>query len=456
MRGLLWVFVLAGCAADPGPTVPDKPETREPPPNIVLIVLDTVRADHVSAYGYVRPTTPHIDALARHGVRYAHAVSTAPWTLPSHASMFTGLPPHEHGAHSFLPDAPNQNDVYPLRDDVPVLAEVLREEGYRTAAFAANNVFLTRRWGLDRGFETYEVRHRHARAHNRLVLRWLDESTQPDEPFFLFVNYIDAHRPYNVTPRAPFVAELDDNPRLIDQLRRKVMGTSDPIPEELRQRVVDQYDNAIVHMDDAVAELVLELQRRGMFDDTVLVITSDHGEYFGEHRMVEHNMDVYEPGIRVPLIVVSEREPEVDQTVVTSEDLPAILASHIRLKRVREALRTLSEGPGTHPPLAENYYSRPWDVFSELWGHRFRRVRRAVYEWPYKLIHSSDGSHELYQLDLDPDEERDLAGQQPEVTTRLTRVVEAEIADAVEGERDRDHALDPTEREQMRALGYIE
>ena len=456
MRGLLWAVVLTACASDSAPPVPEKPETREPPPNIVLIVLDTVRADHLSAYGYERPTTPHIDALARHGVRYANAVSTAPWTLPSHASMFTGLPPHAHGAHGFMPEAPNQNDVYPLRDDVPVLAEALRAQGYKTAAFAANNVFLTRRWGLHRGFDTYEVRHRHAGAHNRVVLRWLDENARADEPFFLFVNYIDAHRPYNIVPRAGFVAELDEDPRLIDQLRRRVMGTDDPVPEELRQRVIDQYDNAIVHMDDAVAEIVLELRRRGMLDDTVLAITSDHGEYFGEHRLVEHNMDVYEAGIRVPLIVFAAgRGPEVEPAVVTSEDLPAILASFVQLKRVRDALRTLETGPGTHPPLAENYYSRPWDVFSEIWGHRFQRIRRAVYEWPYKLIHSSDGAHELYQLELDPDEAHDLAEQHPDVTARLSRIVEADLADAVEG-RARDATLDPTERAQMRALGYIE
>jgi arylsulfatase A-like enzyme len=453
----LSLLLLVACASPGLSRIPLKLEAGEPP-NIVLIVLDTVRADHLSCYGYERPTTPAIDALARYATRYENAISTAPWTLPSHASMFTGLAPHEHGAHGFLPEGPNQNDVTPLREDLPVLAEVLKEQGYATAAFSANNVFLTRRWGLARGFDTYEVRHRYADAHNREVIGWLDEHAAG--PFFLFVNYIDAHRPYNVRHRPGFLTSPPNgNGRLIDRLRRQVMGTDDPIPEDLRAQVIDQYDNAIAHMDDAVGDLLLELDRRGLRERTIVVVTSDHGEYFGEHRLVEHNMDVYQPGVHVPLIVYTPGQtPEVDAEVVTSQDMAFLLAERVGTKDVRVALTALSRGPGTHPALAENYYSRPWDVFSEIWGHRFQRIRRALYEWPNKVIHATDGTQELYDLERDPDEARDLGPQLPGVTQRMASAIDREAARSAAQDRADTPEVQLTDEEvaQMRALGYVE
>ncbi len=450
------LMLLVGCAdADPVRDVAVKPEAREPY-NVVLIVMDTVRADHIGAYGYDRPTSPNVDAVARHATLYENAMSTAPWTLPSHASMFTGKAPHEHGAHTFHVDE-RVNNVASLPEDVPVIAEAFAELGYATAGFAANDVFCKPRWGLDRGFETYVSRHGYAPVHNRRVFEWLRESAR--EPFFLFVNYIDAHRPYNVSPRPGVVPEpIDGDAFLIDRLKRSVMGTDEPLPEDLAERVIAQYDTAVAHIDEGIGDLVRELDRLGLRDETILVITSDHGEYFGEHDMVEHNMDVYQPGVRVPLIVDSPgEEGGVVDTPVTSQDIPWLIASRMTNKRARQALAPFAgEGPTGHPVLVENYYSRLWDVFSDVWGHRFRRVRRGLYDWPYKLIHSSDGEHELFDLSKDPDERVDLSERQPDRVREMVRQVEAETGRNADRAGAPETSLTEAEIERMRALGYVE
>ncbi len=425
--------------------------------NVVLIVLDTVRADHVSCYGYSRLTTPLIDTFAQHATRYTRAFSDAPWTLPSHASMFTGKAPHEHGAHTFkvppqgLPK--DQDDVTPLPENVPVITEAFHRLGYRTAAFVANDVYLSRRWGLWRGFDTYAVNNETGDLHDRRIDHWL--ATEAHAPFFLFVNYIDAHRPYNVKPHKglldhPYVG----NGYIIDQLKQAVMGHPGPAPQVLVDRTIDAYDTGVANIDDAVGDLLLALARHGLRKNTIIIITADHGEYFGEHGLAEHNLDVYQQALHVPLLITApgHRAARTDPTIVTSRDMPFLIAQRIQSKRVRDALEHFSRGPGTHPVLSENYYSRLWDL-SSPWGSRFQRVRRALFKWPYKLIWSSDGHHELYDLSRDPGEQNNLISRESAIASRMIREVEREagvqhhVAPQVQ-------SLSKQEMQRMRALGY--
>jgi len=192
------------------------PDRRaDAPPNVVLLVLDTVRSDHLGCYGYGRPTSPGIDAFARGATRYTRSLSAAPWTVPTHASLFTGKAPLAHGAHTIKIEARGHPDVRPLDDDALTLAEVFAAEGYDTAAFAANTAFLARQWKLDQGFQTYHLERVRADALNRSVFAWLD--AHGDEPFFLFVNYIDAHRPYDTRPRRGFLdPPASQDPNLLD------------------------------------------------------------------------------------------------------------------------------------------------------------------------------------------------------------------------------------------------
>ena len=452
---VLMVSLLVGaCGGEGAAVVPDGGEAEaDAPYNVVLIVMDTTRADHIGAYGYPVDTTPNVDAVARHGTLYRNAVSTAPWTLPSHASMFSGLAPHEHGAFTQWVDELRNNRV-PLPGDVPVIAEALQEAGYRTAGFAANNVFLKPRWGVRRGFQDYVSRHAYAPEHTRKVKHWLRE--EAEEPFFLFVNYIDSHAPYNTEPRPGLIPRpIHPDGRQIDQLKREVMAGDGSVPEALRQRVIDQYDTGLAHMDEGIGELLVELDRLGYRDRSIVIITSDHGEYFGEHQLVEHHKDVYQGGVHVPLIVDSPGEKEgVDHTVVTSQHVPWLIRERMNDPAIREVLAPFARSPEETPALVENYYSDAWDVFNEHWGHRFRRIRRGLYDWPYKLIHSTDGAHELYDLGADPEELRDLAGADAERVRAMGATVEDAVGDAREdGEA---AELSDLEIEQMRALGYMQ
>ncbi len=420
--------------------------------NVVLIVMDTTRADHVHCYGYGRETTPFIDAFARHATRYSRALADAPWTLPAHASMFTGKAPHAHGAHGF--DAPlHQNNVAPLPKDVPVIAEAFRHLGYRTAAFAANSFFLSRRWGLYRGFDTYAVNNEYGGPHDRRIDHWL--ATQAHEPFFLFVNYIDAHLPYNVAPHPGVVGHpVPGNGTQVARLKQEVMSTNKPIPKGLSRLVHDQYDLAVANLDEAVGRLLLDLDRRGMLHNTVVIVTADHGEYLGEHRLVEHNEDVYQPAITVPLLIrTPDAVARVDPTIVTSEDMPWLIATHVRDPQVRAALEHFSRGPGTHPVMSENYYTLAVDLATP-WGKRFHRIRRALFEWPYKLIASSDGHDELYDLSRDPGEHHNLVNARPAMARRMIQEVEAATSGNATRVGSRNTHLSAHDLQQMRALGY--
>jgi arylsulfatase A-like enzyme len=441
--------VALGCAR----RVPEAPPA--PPPNVVLIVLDTVRADHLGCYGYARATSPSIDAFARGATRYTRAISSAPWTVPSHASMFTGKPPFEHGAHTVLGEGPSDH-VNALDQRHLTLAEALGEAGYRTGAFAANAGFLARHWQLDQGFETYHVERVLAGELNERVFAWLEHEAR--EPFFLFVNYIDAHRPYNTDPQAGLLdPPASRDTELLDDLIEAVLpGDADP-PAALVRQVIDQYDTAIVNLDREVGRLLESLGARGLAERTITVVTSDHGEYFGEHRLVEHSKDVYQPALAVPLLIRTPGQAAgraVDD-LVDSSDLPRLIFSALP-PALRETLEAKFPERDADLVLAENYYTRRKDLIDPRWGHRFQRVRRALFDWPHKYIHSSDGAHELYRLDRDPAEAINLLESESEVAARLAARLAAYEAERRNTEPPPEpETIDEELRMKLVSLGYV-
>ena len=290
----------------PGPASPAAP-------NLVLVVLDTVRADHLAPYGYARVTTPHLDAFARdEATRFTQARSSSSWTLPSHASLFTGLLPSEHGA------AYPGETAHPLRGEVVTLAERLRAAGYETAAVVANTLFIVPRLGMDQGFGHFDDRrgsfvgdylalpqlaglrlavghtpYRSAREITEAALQWLD-ARSPSEgrlaarPFFLMLNYMDAHRPY--LPPSPFDKAFSDE---VPEYALK--------PERKLHLLL--YDRELMHLDSQLARLLERLRERGLFENTVVVVTADHGEAFGEHGRYGHSGTLFEELVHVPLYV---------------------------------------------------------------------------------------------------------------------------------------------------------
>lgn len=389
-------------------------------PNVLLITLDTLRADRLGCYGGEGGLTPNLDALAASATRWERCAASAPWTIPSHASMFTGRDPHAHGAVSFGAQNASVDNVYVLAEEHITLAEALAEVGYQTGGIVANAAYLKPAFGLDQGFETWRIARERAPRVNREALTWID-GRHDGRPWMLFLNYMDVHRPYNVEPiegeRAYEPDEFSSD--LIDQLYRRVIIRG-KAPGELTLRVQEQYDRATRNLDRALGELFDALRERGIWDDTMVVVTADHGEYFGEHGLVEHSKDVYEEALSVPLIVkyVGQTAGRVERVRASSAHLPRIVLEGLPASLRARYAETFGLAPGA-PVVAENYYSRLRDILDSKLGDRFRRVRAVLYDGDWKLILSSDGAHELYHLGEDPHELDDRAGREAQRVERM-------------------------------------
>ena len=430
------------------------------PPNVVLVVLDTVRADHLSAYGYPRPTAPRLEALCERADRYATARSTAPWTLPSHASLFTGKFPFQHHADAELVDAVF-NDARPLAEEELTLAEALAAEGYATAAFAANRGYVNERMGLTQGFATFVNERRPGVEMAALAHEWV-KARPEGQPFFLFVNYMDAHRPYNVAPvDGPNEAALPKAPEensseLLDALYEQVYGSDAPPDAALLQKAIDAYDRGIANADRGVGELLAALERDGLLDGALVIVTADHGEYLGEHDLVEHSKDVYEPALRVPLIVKrpGQSRGRVIDEPASIADVPGLVLAELPKSVSSKHAGKFPGQAGVRGLFAEINYSRGKDMAAP-WGERFLRERSALYLERWKVIRSSDGRHELYDLASDPREERNLFAERPKEAQLLLDTL-ARIQARSGGARARVDVREPTEDElkELRELGY--
>lgn len=436
-------------------------------PNLLLITLDTVRAHRLATYGHHRVTTPGLDAFVReHAVIYTQSRSSSPWTLPSHASMLTGLYPGEHGAHH--PRADDRPTVelgrWPskaLRQDVPTLAERLVGLGYRTAALVSNDVYLAHEYGLDRGFEHYDDRratrfdrhfqtlaqlagwhpeigqlvYRDANRMTDLALQWLDGHSG-DAPFFLFVNYMDAHWPY-LAP-APFDRAFEPH-RPIDPLA--------PVAADFPLL----YDRNLLYLDHHLTRLLRHMEASGILDRTVVIIVSDHGEAFGEHGFWGHDKTLYEEVIRVPLFV--KRLKSVGGGTTIDEPVDSTDVYHI----AQEELGLSQDGRPRRPggPVAE------WYRFAgEARSNRVPDpdVDRDLVAWmdgSLKTIVSSTGRVEVYDLDRDPGEQRDLSGEEDR-QRRAQRLAEAWWATHPPAGKAPDEPIDPEVLERLRALGYLD
>ncbi len=425
-------------------------------PNVLFISLDTLRVDRLGCYGSTAGLTPELDAWAAGATRWERCTATAPWTVPSHASMFTGLYPHAHGAHSFEPVSAKVDNVWMLAAEHETLAEVLASEGYATGAVVANVAYLGRALGLSQGFEDWSLSRERAPRINREALEWID-GVEEGRPWMLFLNYMDTHRPYNVEPVA---GEQRFHPEefsatLLDRLYERVLVQKQPAGE-LGERIEQQYDRAVRNLDAGLGELFAELRGRGLLEHTLVVVTADHGEYFGEHGLVEHSKDVYEEALAVPLIVRSPGQTgsEVRTERITLAHLPRLVIDVLSGGISARHAAGFPLVPGGGPFLAENHYSRLRDVFDERLGERFRRVRTVLYEGEFKLIHSSDGRHELYHLGRDPGESQDLAQSEGERLQRMVTELEQILAAGRFDPERRTVVDDPQHMQELRGLGY--
>ena len=479
----------------------------EGPPDIVLVVLDTLRADHLSCYGYPRETSPHLDALCAESTVYETVYSASSWTLPSHASLFTGLHPIRHGTH---------NENRSLGEGPTTLAEALGRVGYATEAIVAN-AMLSKERGLDRGFQVYLEGWRKAYDDHPALfpdfefdrpLPWeeiedplfvagmrqlrpgVDENAyflfrerlaaRGDAPLFLFVNLIGIHSPYNSA--GPFYDRFLRHPGKTLEENRWAEHYAGRVRHDARQleHFVDLYDAEVLHADDIVRRMIVDLKAAGRWENTLFVVTSDHGEHFGEHGHVSHVFSLHEGVTRVPLVVHYPprfpRGARIAAPVHGVDLFPTLLAAAGAPTPAEVDGRVLprsDEAAERRPIISEYYY--PWEdlVFlHKMFGgdvagvEGLRRRMRSIRDGDLKLIWASDGRHALYDLALDPNEEQNriddpaYAEQREALLTALERFVEANggprpVPDWTPGGADPSRALDPETLRQLEELGYL-
>lgn len=297
-------------------------------PNVIFILVDALRADHVSAYGYERPTTPNLDAFMAGGTRFDEATTPSSWTFPSNAAMLTGR----------MPRRIRMNDWASLSAAVPpeelMLAEALRNGGYRTVGFV-NNFFLDQQFGMAQGFDHYErlVSSEMAGDLNTMAFDWLDANRPglSNQPLFLFMYYYDPHTVYDPPP--PYDTLYDPNytgPLTSDVYQhgqQVVAGDIVPTPRDIRH-LLALYDGEITYWDHHLGQFLSRLAAEGLLNNSLVVVTSDHGQMFGEHDKWVHRNSLYEEVLRVPLFIYYPGVAPagaIDTPVFTGDLMPTIL-----------------------------------------------------------------------------------------------------------------------------------
>ncbi|MCY2929841.1 MAG: sulfatase [Planctomycetota bacterium] len=361
--------------------------------NVVLISIDTCRADRLSCYGYARPSTPHIDALAAEGVLFANALTPVPATTPAHSSMLTGSYPPTHGVR--------MNNGERLPDSNVTLAETLKKAGYRTGAFVGGFP-VDARFGLNQGFDTYDGQYtrqrfpdlpadeRTAEEVSRPAMAWLDKNA--DKPFFLFLHYYDAHLPY--APPPPYASTFADDP----------------------------YAGEIAYVDHWIGQVIDRLRAIGAYEDTLVIVTADHGESLNEHNETSHGYFMYQSTMHVPLVIRlphARKGLKEEGNVSLVDIVPTVLdlaglepPSQVQGISLRGPLEGGALPDRTHPIYGESLWPATFDC----------GALHGIVEGPWKYIRSP--RQELYDLSQDLTEKNNLVDKEPKVAQRLRERLE--------------------------------
>ncbi len=415
--------------------------------NVLLLILDTVRAFNLSVHEYSRQTTPNLEQLGARGVVFDRAMATSPWTLPSQVSLFTGRLPYEFSA----------NFLTPYEGEYTTLAERLSAHGYMTAGFVANLAYLGYESGVDRGFLHYEDyritpsefllstalgrRLAFSRVLRRLIayydvlnekdaadvtsdfVRWVKRRPR-ERPFFAFLNYMDTHEPYLPPPR---YEERFGSPNL----RRNYLNTYYPrwatradrdqlSPEEVRAEL-GAYDGAIAYIDDQIGILLDDLREQGILHNTLVIVASDHGEQFGEHDLHLHGNSLYMPVLHVPMMLVFEDRVPVGKRISTPasiRDVPATVMSLLGFTRDETFPGASLERYWSDTGASDEPLTTP--IFSELTDIRGAPTTKSILVGRYHYIWGENRFEVLFDTESDPDELDNL--MHPDNLTLVTQM----------------------------------
>lgn len=439
-------------------------------PNVVFIVMDTVRADHLSLYGYQQATSPQLQKLAASATYYPRAYAAGNGTLVSHSAMFTGTYASWNGVRSYSLGA-STHAAGPIRPEFPTAAEILSQHGYLTMAVVANTAFLTPAFGFDRGFDwfdstfalpmhtgaadayflrhgardlmgrftcaaAFDSRYFTAAEINRKAMRLLDQPAVAQRPFFLFLNYMDAHGPYVVPP--PYDSWFPGSDC------SSIRGEASQESDRLRRHNISQYDGGIAYEDAEIGNLVSYLKQRGLYENTMLIITSDHGEAFGEGNRYGHGKTVYADQVRVPLLIKFPHANDgrvIDQGIGHTDLLPAMLQSAgIALPDSAKSPTAGGSGESGHKLVSEDLESEP--------------PHRAIYTGDRKFVASTSGMRQLYDVVADPSDQVDLCARETDRCSQMRLDLDQWIG-SIPYRPKLNKQTDKKTLDRLKSLGYI-
>lgn len=465
---------------------------KEKQPNIIIILMDTARASNFSCYGYTRETSPNIDKIAEKGILFENAFTTSDWTLPSHGALFTGLYPSING----LVKVGNI-----LGNNILTLPEVIREKSHYTTVCITNNSYIGAMSGLNRGFdffhepvahfqqvkpkilrkilwrlfgkwenEKYEIG---AENTNKLAKKYIKRLTFQGKPFFMFLNYMDAHIPY-LSPREfrfRFLGK-EINMTKVNCVNKDTWGYLAgrvEMSSEDFQLLQDLYDGQLRYLDYIVGDLTDFLKKSGELDNTLLIITSDHGENLGEHNLMGHVHNLYDTVLRVPLVLhypeYLTRGKRFKDQVSLLDLFPTVLEflgiSWETEKYLcgRNLFKSLDQNMGHEYVFSEYPYPQLEAFkrkFPDLDYSRFNRSLKAIRSNKYKYIWSSNGKHEFYDLKKDPNELNNLSTDDNNAKKALKKKLDhwAKQIDQLSVSPE-DKELDDSVAQTLQALGYL-
>ncbi len=441
------------------------------PANIIMLLVDSLRPDHLSAYGYPLQTSPAIDRLANEGVLFRHCYAASNWTVPTHSSLFTGLYPRSHGCYSMYSS---------LEPTIPTLAQILADKGYRTGGFFENRL-LGSRYGIMRGFRTalgvdneHKVslalsriwdRLRGDRSSSKNILlaagKWVEQARLRKQSFFLFFNFMDVHLPYR--PKKPYINEFlrslpegQVNVQLARQFTTDAINTKKAANELYPQLTAADwrwlerfYDSNIRALDDQIGLFLGRLKKRGMLGNTLVIVTSDHGEFFGEAGIGGHlHSSMHDAGLHIPLIFWFPHHlapGEINRAVSQVDLFPTIL----KLVGLDDSIHGTVQG--------DDLFALPKkrELLAEFWDDIRKRFSRAFFSGDFKLVITAAEKKELYDLKNDPGEKTDLAQLYPDLTDTMVLRLK-KLLHSMPQRKSREEARKKKDMEKLlKSLGYL-
>lgn len=445
---------------------------------MLIITMDTTRADHLGCYGHQVPTSPFIDSIAKQGTLFRNAYTSATWTLPAHISLFTGQMPTVHGVGY---------SNYFASPTLQTLGEILRDKGYVTAGFTGGP-FLDSVFNVHQGFQYYDEKldsnsklkrltlfrllsrfgfsfwttdgQRNAEDTNRALFPFLSWASK-NQPFFIFVNYFDPHEPYNPPDKYRKMLNIQTNFKgnirfyPLDKktgIARHKNGM--PLRPEEFEALRSLYDGEIRTMDDQIAALWKLLDSHHLLQNTLIILTSDHGESIGEHQFLDHGHNLYQEQVRIPLILTGipkwKSGIQVDQNAQITDIFPTIL-EELRIPLPKEI-----QGRNLMGTISTNLVSTEIDIDPHPRFAAFRREQKMILQENQKYVYSSDHQDQLFHLGTDPAEFHNLIHETPQEASALEKRLHEYFQSLLVYRHVGKGQMDEETREKLKALGYIE